>query len=151
MHILAKNHRVSSKTREINLFYLCFRKEFAIAFTDIPSVSFRNTRFPGQKTAQQAQFLQKVRTTRITGGLLWPYKGLVLAAPQGAVKRSADRIQNSSGPTKWGCFYLLLFTGSPVNGSMYSFSDIWSAILSSANWFRIYSAITFLFLPTVST
>ena len=33
-----------------------------------------------------------VRTTRITGGLLWPYKGLVLAAPQGAVKRSADRI-----------------------------------------------------------
>ena len=23
----------------------------------------------------------KVRTTRITGGLLWPYKGLLLAAP----------------------------------------------------------------------
>jgi len=26
----------------------------------------------------------KVKTTRKTGGLTWPYKGLLLAAPQGA-------------------------------------------------------------------
>ncbi len=34
----------------------------------------------------------KVKTTRKTGGLHEPYKGLRQAAPKGAVKRSADRI-----------------------------------------------------------
>ena len=34
----------------------------------------------------------KVKTTRKTGGLHKPYKGLRQAAPKGAVKRSADRI-----------------------------------------------------------
>lgn len=33
-----------------------------------------------------------VKTTRKTGGLHKPYKGLRQAAPKGAVKRSADRI-----------------------------------------------------------
>ena len=35
---------------------------------------------------------EKVKTTRKTGGLHKPYKGLRQAAPKGAVKRSADRI-----------------------------------------------------------
>ena len=34
----------------------------------------------------------EVKTTRKTGGLHEPYKGLRQAAPKGAVKRSADRI-----------------------------------------------------------
>ena len=34
----------------------------------------------------------EVKTTRKTGGLHKPYKGLRQAAPKGAVKRSADRI-----------------------------------------------------------
>ena len=36
--------------------------------------------------------LGSVKTTRKTGGLHKPYKGLRQAAPKGAVKRSADRI-----------------------------------------------------------
>ena len=35
---------------------------------------------------------RKVKTTRKTGGVHEPYKGLRQAAPKGAVKRSADRI-----------------------------------------------------------
>ena len=58
-----------------------------------------------------------VMTTRKTGGMHQPYKGMLLAAPQGAPKRSADRKPFTSSPTKWGCSYLLLLTGSPVNGS----------------------------------
>ena len=36
--------------------------------------------------------VRRVKTTRKTGGLHKPYKGLRQAAPKGAVKRSADRI-----------------------------------------------------------
>ena len=39
----------------------------------------------------------------------------------------------------------------PVNGSVYSFHEIWSTISSSSNWFFIYSLIAFSFHPTVST
>ena len=53
-------------------------------------------------------------TTRKAGGMHQPYKGMLLAAPQGAPKRSADRKPFTSSPTKWGCSYLLLFTCSPV-------------------------------------
>ena len=35
---------------------------------------------------------RQVKTTRKTGGLHKPYKGLRQTAPKGAVKRSADRI-----------------------------------------------------------
>ena len=38
------------------------------------------------------EILTEVKTTRKTGGLHEPYKGLRQAAPKGAVKRSADRI-----------------------------------------------------------
>ena len=37
------------------------------------------------------------------------------------------------------------------NGSVYSLKLIWSAAKSSSNWFFMYSAITLLFRPTVST
>ena len=43
----------------------------------------------------------------------------------------------------WGLFYLFWFTGSPVNGSIYSFSVIWSYSKSFCNWFWIYSCISF--------
>ena len=49
-------------------------------------------------------------------------------------------------------FYLLcFFTGSPVNGSIYSTNDIWSYYKSSFSWFWIYSLIFAVFFPTVST
>lgn len=41
--------------------------------------------------------------------------------------------------------YLLFFTGSPVNGSAYSFNAIWSYSKSSFIWFWIYSCIFFAF------
>ena len=37
-----------------------------------------------QEKFTQLHHLLQVKTTRIAGGLIWPYKGLVLAAPQGA-------------------------------------------------------------------
>ena len=46
-------------------------------------------------------------TTRKAGGMHQPYKGMLLAAPQGAPKRSADRKPFTSSPTKWGCSYYL--------------------------------------------
>ena len=45
------------------------------------------------------------------------------------------------------CF--ALFTLLPVNGSVYSFHKIWSAISSSSNWFFIYSFTAFSFRPTI--
>ena len=47
---------------------------------------------------------EKVRTTRKTGGLHSPYKGVILAAPQGAVKRSADRIFLQAAPLSGAVF-----------------------------------------------
>ena len=44
-----------------------------------------------------------------------------------------------------GLITFSLITGSPVNGSIYSFIDIWSYSKSSFNWFRIYSSIFFAF------
>ena len=60
----------------------------------------------------------------------------------------ATRLQR---PPSGGCFYLLSFVGSPVNGSIYSFILSCSASLSSCNWFTMYFFIASLFLPTVST
>ena len=48
--------------------------------------------------------MEPVRTTRKTGGLHKPYKGIVLAAPQGAVKRSADRIGLRAAPPSGAAF-----------------------------------------------
>ena len=42
--------------------------------------------------ADEASLFRGVKTTRKTGGLHKPYKGLRQTAPKGAVKRSADRI-----------------------------------------------------------
>ncbi len=36
------------------------------------------------RSKQQEKVFSRVKTTRKTGGLTWPYKGLLLAAPQGA-------------------------------------------------------------------
>ena len=46
-------------------------------------------------------------TTRKAGGMHQPYKGMLLAAPQGAPKRSADRKPFSSSLTNRGCSYCL--------------------------------------------
>ena len=54
-------------------------------------------------------------------------------------------------PSPTGLLLFAWFTGSPVNGSIYSLSIIWSYSISSFNWFWIYSCIFFAFLPTVST
>ena len=55
-------------------------------------------------------------------------------------------------PPSSGGFYLSPFSvGSPVNGSMNSFILIWSAILSSLNWFWMYFWIAVLLRSTVST
>ena len=64
-----------------------------------------------------------------------PFVLLLLARPQ--------------RPSPYFRFFFL--TSSPVNGSMYSIFVNCFATISSCIWFRIYSSITFLFLPTVST
>ena len=73
----------------------------------------------------------------------------MMAAPQGAPKRFANRIFLQAAP-KGAVFYLPFLTGSPVNGSISSCKLIWSPAMSSCNWFLIYCCIAFLFLPTVS-
>lgn len=54
-----------------------------------------------------------VRTTRITGGLHSPYKGVILAAPQGAVKRSADRISLQAAPLSGAVFICSYWPAHP--------------------------------------
>ena len=63
----------------------------------------------------------KVKTTGIAGGLSRPYKGLVPATPQGVRKIRQSQCFYWLAPLTRGYFYLPLFTGSPVNGSIYSF------------------------------
>ena len=62
-----------------------------------------------------------VKTTGIAGGLSRPYKGLVPATPQGVRKIRQSQCFYWLAPLTRGYFYLPLFTGSPVNGSIYSF------------------------------
>ena len=50
-----------------------------------------------------------------------------------------------------GRFTYALISLLPVNWSINSFRLIWSAIWSSSSWCLMYSAICFLFHPTVST
>ena len=71
----------------------------------------------------------------------------MLAAPQGAPKRFANRITFSGFPTSGAVFYLPFLTCSPVNGSIYSYKLIWSLTMSLCNCFFLYSCIAFLFLP----
>ena len=71
------------------------------------------------------------------------------AAPQGALKGLPTALL-SQAAAKAACFYAFVFL-LPVNGSIYSLREIWSAAISSVNWFLIYSAIAFLLRPTVST
>ena len=62
-----------------------------------------------------------VKTTGIAGGLSRPYKGLMPATPQGVRKIRQSQCFYWLAPLTRGYFYLPLFTGSPVNGSIYSF------------------------------
>ena len=64
---------------------------------------------------------RSVKTTGIAGGLSRPYKGLVPATPQGVRKIRQSQCFYWLAPLTRGYFYLPLFTGSPVNGSIYSF------------------------------
>lgn len=66
----------------------------------------------------------EVTTTGLAGGLFWPYKGLL------PTLKSKDSLNGSPAATSFTCqalkglSYLLGFTGSPVNGSIYSLSVI---------------------------
>ena len=69
---------------------------------------------------QFCRFRYIVMTTRKTGGMHLAYKAILLAAPQGAPKRFANRITFTGCPTSGAVFYLPFLTCSPVNGSIYS-------------------------------
>ncbi len=94
--------------------------------------------FTAHKTKIIKLFYHKlyiIITTDLAGGLFWPYKGLLPAL------ESKDSSNGSPAATLFtrlalkGFFYLLCFTSSPVNGSIYSLSVIWSYSRSSFNWF----------------
>ena len=89
-----------------------------------------------------------ISTTSLAGGLLCGYKPVIPASSK-ELWRVRQPHYCHRLPLK--VFFYALFTGSSVNGSMYSFNDIWSYSKSSCNWFRTYSSIFFAFLPTVST
>ena len=92
----------------------------------------------------------KSSTTGWAGGLIRRFKRMVPAAL--LVLEVPDNRNNFSAATsRWLSFYLLPFTGSPVNGSIYSFMLNCSYSLSSCNWFAIYFFIASLFRPTVVT
>ena len=67
-----------------------------------------------------------IMTTGLAGGLLCPYKGLLLALSLKTRRNSSPAATSFTCQALKGLFYLLCFTGSPVNGSIYSFKVIWS-------------------------
>ena len=71
----------------------------------------------------------------------WPLKGVL---------KVYHRITTTGSRLK-RLFSFAYFLLLPVNGSIYSFREIWSLIKSSSSWFQIYSSIIFAFFPTVST
>ena len=71
----------------------------------------------------------------------WPLEGVLRV-------RHRITITGSRWKRLFSFAYFLLL---PVNGSIYSLSEIWSLAKSSSNWFWMYSWIIFAFLPTVST
>ena len=93
----------------------------------------------------------RIRTTGLAGGLLTPYKGLLPALESKDSSKGSPAATSFTCPTLKGSSYLLCFTSSPVNGSIYSLSVIWSYSKSSFIWLWIYSCIFFAFFPTVST
>ena len=71
------------------------------------------------------QFFQtksEIKTTGLAGGLLCPYKGLLLASACKRTEQSDARTTFSASAK--AVYFLRLSAGSPVNGSIYSFSDI---------------------------
>jgi hypothetical protein len=92
-----------------------------------------------------------VRTTGLAGGLLTPYKGLLPALESKDSLKSSPAATSFTQGSPMRSSYFFCFTGSPVNGSIYSLSVIWSYSQSSFNWFWIYSCTFFAFFPTVST
>ena len=65
-------------------------------------------------------------TTGRAGGLHQPPQGIFLAEPKGPSKDLPTAFLSRAAP-KGAYFHLPSFTGSPVNGSTYSFIDIWSS------------------------
>ena len=68
----------------------------------------------------------------------WPLKGVL---------KVYHRITTTGSRLK-RLFSFAYFLLLPVNGSIYSFREIWSLIKSSSSWFQIYSSIIFAFFPT---
>ncbi len=60
-----------------------------------------------------------------------PYKGSFPALESKDSPKSSPAATSVTRLAPWAYFFLLLFTGSPVNGSIYSFNDIWSYSKSS--------------------
>ena len=98
------------------------------------------------------QLKNKISTTGLAGGLLFrPIRALYLRLSLKTHRKFAN-CTSFTCLAPWAYFFLLLFiTGSPVNGSIYSFILIWSYNISSFSWFLMYSSIFFAFFPTVST
>ena len=134
------------------------------------------SKFSGKKD-RIIKIKRKVKTTRLAGGLLCPYKGLFPACARKAHWQSANCTTFTAAPSRGyssaslfrrcpkrgllvcfdfllllqAVYFLFFFTGSPVNGSIYSTNDIWSYSKSSFSWFWIYALIAAVFLPAVST
>ena len=62
-----------------------------------------------------------IKTAGSAGGLLCPCKGLILAALVSAPKVC---LSHADSATAKAVYFLLPFSGSPVNGSIYSFKLI---------------------------
>lgn len=73
---------------------------------------------------------KKVKTTGLAGGLHWPYKGLIQPRLK-THERFANRNLITGCPLPGAAYFLPLFTGSPVNGSVNSLILIWSLAMSS--------------------
>lgn len=82
-----------------------------------------------------------IKTTRWTRGMHLPFKGIIPACAWRHTEKSGNRISFTAATqvaVSFAYWFLL-----PVNGSIYSFSVIWSFAISSVSWFRMYSSIAF--------
>ena len=111
------------------------------------------------ETAKMPYFKRFLNAVK-AGGLIRLYKGLVPASATRTLKDLAIAPLLPAATLIGWLFYLSLlflffdlpsFSGSPVNGSIYSFMLICSHICSSVNWFCMYFCIAVLFRPTVFT
>ena len=88
---------------------------------------------------QHIYTFNQISTTGLAGGLLCPYKGLLPALESKDSSKSSPAATSFICQALKGLYYLLCFTGSPVNGSIYSFNVIWSYSQSDCIWFLMYS------------